>query len=89
VHRYLAELLDDRLGYPEASFWAAAEQVVAAYQDRFPELEQRFALFDMDAPAFVKLCLNRVRLLERGYADASERPLAAAAGWIANPLAPA
>ncbi len=62
---------------------------MAAYQDRFPELEPRFALFDMDAPAFVKLCLNRVRLLERGYADAAERPLAAAAGWIANPLAPA
>ena len=40
-----------------------------ATRQRFPELEQRFALFDMDAPAFVKLCLNRVRLLERGYAD--------------------
>ena len=43
----------------------------------------------MDAPAFVKLCLNRVRMLERGYADASARPVAAAAGWIVNPLAPA
>jgi siderophore synthetase component len=88
VHRYLAELLLERLGYPEASFWAAAERAVAGYQERFPELEPRFALFDMDAPAFVKLCLNRVRLLERGYADSAERPLAAAAGWIANPLAP-
>ena len=37
----------------------------------------------------MKLCLNRVRMLERGYADSPERPLAAAAGWIANPLAPA
>ena len=89
VHRYLAELLDDRLGYGEASFWAAAERAVASYQERFPALEPRFALFDMDAPAFVKLCLNRVRLLERGYADAADRPLAAASGWIANPLAPA
>ncbi len=88
VHRYLAELLDDRMGYPEASFWAAAERSVARYQARFPELEPRFGLFDMDAPAFVKLCLNRVRLLERGYADDASRPLAAAAGWITNPLAP-
>jgi siderophore synthetase component len=89
VHRYLCEIFEDRLGYPEASFWAAAERAVAAYQARFPELEDRFALFDMDAPAFVKLCLNRVRMLERGYADAAARPVAAAAGWIVNPLAPA
>lgn len=86
VHRYLSELLLERLGFPERAFWAAAERVVAAYQERFPELEDRFALFDMDAPAFVKLCLNRVRMLERGYADGAARPVAAAVGWIDNPL---
>jgi siderophore synthetase component len=42
----------------------------------------------MEAPAFVKLCLNRVRMLERGYSDAASRPIAAAVGWIENPLAP-
>ena len=88
VHRYLAEILEDRLGYAEASFWAAGERAVARYQARFPELEDRFALFDMEAPAFVKLCLNRVRMLERGYNDAASRPVAAAVGWIENPLAP-
>ena len=36
----------------------------------------------MEAPAFVKLCLNRVRMLERGYNDAASRPVAAAVGWI-------
>ena len=36
VHRYLAELLEDRLGYPEASFWAAAERAVAGYQAAVP-----------------------------------------------------
>jgi siderophore synthetase component len=35
----------------------------------------------------VKLCLNRVRLFERGYADDAERPVASAVGWIDNPLA--
>jgi siderophore synthetase component len=89
VHRYLSEILLERLGYPEAAFWAAGERVVAAYQARFADtLEDRFALFDMDAPAFVKLCLNRVRMLERGYADDASRPVAAAVGWIPNPLAP-
>ncbi|WP_028063423.1 IucA/IucC family protein [Solirubrobacter soli] len=88
VHRYLSELLEDALGYSESAFWEAAERTVAAYQARFGELEDRFALFDMDAPAFVKLCLNRVRMLERGYADDAQRPVAAAVGWIDNPLAP-
>ena len=88
VHRYLAEILEDRLGFSEGAFWALGERAVARYQARFPELEDRFALFDMEAPAFVKLCLNRVRMLERGYNDAASRPIAAAVGWIENPLAP-
>ena len=80
---------EQRIGYPERAFWAAAERAVAAYQARFEdELGLRFALFDVDAPAFVKLCLNRVRMLERGYADDAQRPVASASGWIDNPLAP-
>jgi siderophore synthetase component len=88
VHRYLSELLEDHFGYPEAAFWASAERALRTYQDsQAATLEDRYALFDLDAPAFVKLCLNRVRLLERGYADDAERPVAAAVGWIDNPLA--
>lgn len=90
VHRYLAEILAERMGYDEGAFWAAAERAVAGYHERFEdELGARFALFDFEAPAFVKLCLNRVRILGRGYADGAERPVASAAGWIDNPLAPA
>ncbi len=90
VHRYLAEILAERMGYPERAFWAAAARAVAAYHERFEdELGLRFDLFDFEAPAFVKLCLNRVRILGRGYADDPQRPVASASGWIDNPLAPA
>jgi siderophore synthetase component len=89
VLRYVAEILDDRMGLPEDAFWAAARRAVAGYQERFEdELGPRFELFDFEAPAFVKLCLNRVRILGRGYADDSERPIAAALGFVPNPLAP-
>ena len=88
IARCIAELLEDRLGFAESAFWTLGERAVARYQARFPELEDRFALFDMEAPAFVKLCLNRVRMLGRGYDDAPSRPVAAAVGWIPNPLAP-
>ncbi len=90
VHRYLAEILEQRLGYDEGAFWRAAERAVATYHERFEdELGLRFGLFDVEAPAFVKLCLNRVRILGRGYADGPQRPVASASGWIDNPLAPA
>jgi siderophore synthetase component len=90
VHRYLAEILEERCALPERAFWAAAERAVAAYHERFEdELGARFGLFDFEAPAFVKLCLNRVRILGRGYADDAQRPVASASGWIDNPLAPA
>lgn len=88
VHRYLAEVLADRLGYPEREFWAHARGALARYQERMgPSLGSRLDLFDLDAPAFVRLCLNRVRILGRGYADDPERPIASASGWIDNPLA--
>lgn len=88
VHRYVAELLTDRLGYPQDAFWAAARSALHTYQDRFEqELGARFDLFDLDAPVFVKLCLNRVRILDRGYRDDAQRPTAAATGVVENPLA--
>jgi siderophore synthetase component len=87
VYRYLSEILQTHAGFPEENFWSSAERVLAEYRERFEdELGPRFALFDLEAPAFVKLCLNRVRLLERGYADDAERPIASAVGFIENPL---
>ena len=37
MHRYLAEILEERMGYPERAFWAAAERAVAAYHERFED----------------------------------------------------
>jgi siderophore synthetase component len=87
VHRYLAELLDDHFGHAEAEFWASARRALRRYQDGFAELADRYALFELDAPRFKKLCLNRLRLYDRGYADDPERPVVTSSGWIDNPLA--
>jgi siderophore synthetase component len=87
VYRYLAEIGSDLLGVPEPSFWALARDTVAAYQDRFAGgLGERFALFDLETPTFPKLCLNRLRLFERGYGDDPERPVISAVGSVPNPL---
>lgn len=85
--RYLADLLETRLGLPERTFWRLAREQVLAHQERFPELADRYALFDLLRERIPRICLNRNRLLLDGYADRPERPHAATHGTVANPLA--
>ncbi len=85
-HRYLSDLLETHHHYPEYQFWRQVRQSITRYQQRFPELKERFELFNLLAPQFTKLCLNRNRLLTYGYADDGSRPHAAAFGKVTNAL---
>ena len=85
--RYLSDLIEDHLGLAERDFWAAVRRAVLDHQARFPELAERFVLFDLLAPRFARICLNRNRMLLDGYADRPERPHAATHGTVANALA--
>ena len=71
--RYLAPLVEEQLGVPEELFWALVRAEVDRYQAEFPELADRFALFDLLAPEYERVCLNRERLLGGGYHDRAER----------------
>ncbi|BBL80947.1 iron transporter [Rubrobacter xylanophilus] len=84
--RYLSEIAEDHHGIPERRFWGLAREEILRYQRRFPELGERFRLFDLLAPSFTRLCLNRNRLLDYGYADDGERPHASAHGRVTNAL---
>ncbi|MFI5534451.1 IucA/IucC family protein [Kitasatospora sp. NPDC051853] len=86
VFRYLAPLFERQLGVPENEFWELLRERITAYQRRFPELGERFRLFDLFTPRIDRLCLNRNRLLLDGYRDRPERPHAAVHGQVANPL---
>lgn len=85
-HRYLSDLLAVHHNYPERTFWRQVRDRILNYQRRFPELQERFELFNLLAPQFTKLCLNRNRLLTYGYADDGDRPHAAAFGKVTNAL---
>ncbi|SDO74478.1 IucA/IucC family protein [Actinacidiphila guanduensis] len=86
VFRYLAPLCEAQLGVPEAEFWQLVRQEVLHHQERFPELKERFATFDLLTARIARLCLNRNRLHLDGYRDRPNRPHAAVHGTVPNPL---
>ncbi len=86
VLRYVADVLVEYGDYPEEEFWAHARNTVLEYQAQFPELEERFELFDLLQPEFTKLCLNRNRIFDYGYDDAPGRPHASEHGTVTNAL---
>lgn len=84
--RYLAPLVEEHLGVPEDRFWTMVREEVLAHQKRFPELAERFEMFDLLTPEIERLCLNRNRMLLDAYRDRPERPHAAVHGHVPNPL---
>ncbi|MFJ2417702.1 IucA/IucC family protein [Streptomyces brevispora] len=88
VFRFLSPLCEEQLGVPEAEFWSLVRAEILRHHARFPELKDRFEMFDMLKPRIERLCLNRNRLHLDGYRDRPERPHAAIHGTVANPLHP-
>ncbi|MEV0917573.1 IucA/IucC family siderophore biosynthesis protein [Streptomyces sp. NPDC049967] len=88
VFRFLSPLCEEQLGVPEAEFWSLVRAEILRHHARFPELKDRFEMFDMLTPRIERLCLNRNRLHLDGYRDRPERPHAAVHGTVANPLHP-
>ncbi|RJT03292.1 IucA/IucC family siderophore biosynthesis protein [Halococcus sp. IIIV-5B] len=86
VLRYVADVLVEHEDYTEERFWRHARTAVLDYQAQFPELAERFELFDLLQPEFTKLTLNRNRLFNYGYDDAPARPHAVEHGTVTNPL---
>ncbi|WP_049971390.1 IucA/IucC family protein [Haladaptatus cibarius] len=86
VFRYVSDSLATHADYSEGKFWSQVRNAILDYQSEFPELEDRFELFDLLRPEFTKLCLNRNRLLDYGYEDADGRPHASEHGTVPNPL---
>ncbi len=88
VFRYLSPLCEEQLGVSEDAFWSLVRAEIVRHHARFPELKERFELFDMLTPEIERLCLNRNRLLVDGYRDRASRPHAAIHGTVPNPLHP-
>ncbi|MEM9694210.1 MAG: IucA/IucC family C-terminal-domain containing protein, partial [Myxococcota bacterium] len=60
--RHLGALLHDDQIVLEHQFWALVAQCVRRYQADYPALNERFTRFDLLAPTYKRLCLNRLQL---------------------------
>ncbi|ASK64055.1 iron transporter [Virgibacillus phasianinus] len=84
--RYLSNILQENEQFSEHRFWSIVREEVLSYQAKFPQLQERFELFDLFRPTFTKLTLNRNRMFDYGYEDGDDRPHASEHGNVANAL---
>lgn len=91
VFRFLAQILNDHVQYPEERFWRVMAQTIRSYESEHPALASEFRRHDLFAPTFPRNCLNRLQLRNhRMMVDLNAvDPVDSLqfAGTLANPIA--
>lgn len=88
LYRYLSNLLETYNGYSEAQFWEQVHFTIQAYHHAHPEFKQQIESIGLLNEQFKKLNLNRLRILDVGYADYANRPSVSATISMNNPANP-
>lgn len=100
--RYLAQLLEEHMGFSSAAFWQLVGENIHDYQTQHPALKAKFAQYDFFAPSFAHSCLNRLQLVNNQqmisdlmdfshslqFAGELQNPLASFKPLVANPVEP-
>ena len=87
VFRYLSNVFHSYVGLDEKVFWKNVAEVIDGYQKQHPELKDRYEQFDLFVPEFIRVCINRVRLLTYGYSEEASIPVPEICGVLTNPAA--
>ncbi|MEX2291484.1 MAG: IucA/IucC family protein [Mycobacteriales bacterium] len=89
--RFLAPLVEEHLGLPEAQVWDIVRDVLLRWRALHPEHEQAFDAFGLLAPEVERIALNREHLTGGGFHDRPERDGApdVVHGRVPNPVAAA
>jgi siderophore synthetase component len=73
-------------GYSETQFWQQVHTEIERYHQNRPELSEQIQGINLFRPQFKKLNLNRLRLIEVGYADYNQRPKVESRVMMNNPV---
>ncbi|CAM4043121.1 Siderophore synthetase component [Pedobacter westerhofensis] len=87
VFRYLGNIFHTYAGYDEQQFWKNVAAVIVEFQEENPEMAAKYAKFDLFVPEFIRVCINRVRLLTYGYSESTDVPVPELIGTLINPVA--
>lgn len=85
LYRYLSNILMSYADYPETQFWQQVHTEIEKYHQSHPELSEQIQGINLLKPQFKKLNLNRLRLIEVGYADYHQRPKVESRLMMNNP----
>jgi siderophore synthetase component len=86
VFRYLSNIFHSYVGLDEKLFWRQVAEVILDFQQENPELSPKFEKFDLFVPEFIRVCINRVRLLTHGYSESTDVPVPEPVGTLINPV---
>jgi siderophore synthetase component len=88
IFRFIAAILEEHMDYPEKRFWELVAQVVLAYRQRHPHLEQQFEQYDLFVKEISPDALNRLQISNnrqlRNRANPFDVP---SVGILENPIA--
>jgi siderophore synthetase component len=89
--RFLAPLVEDHLGLPEAQVWEVVRQALLRWRTLHPHRAESFDALGLLAPEVERIALNREHLTGGGFHDRAERDEApdVVHGFAPNPVAAA
>lgn len=89
--RFLAPLIEDHFGMPEADVWEIVRNALLLWRSVHPEHQEEFDALELLVPSVERIALNREHLTGGGFHDRAERDAApdVVHGRAPNPVATA
>ncbi len=87
--RFLAPILEEHSNYKESFFWELVAENIQQYQEKFPQLLEKFEQYNLFENSFKLSCLNRLQLNNHKQMIDLDDPVSLLqfAGTLENPIA--
>ncbi|GAA0558283.1 IucA/IucC family protein [Chitinophaga japonensis] len=88
IFRFIAAILEEQEGYPEARFWELVAACIHRYRQEHPQLAEKMERYDLFAPTISTDALNRLQISNNKQLRDRSNPFAVpSVGILQNPVA--